>query len=232
MTTISDTNKVFVIIPFYNENTVIEEVIRNLLPFNYKIVLIDDGSVISPAQLLNEFNSIYFLRHKVNLGQGAALQTGIDFALQKGADWLVTFDADGQHQASDIESLILPLINNEADICIGSRFMKGGSHNMSFMRNVFIQLARFLNYFLTGLMMTDAHNGLRAFNRKAALSIHLIENRMAHPTELLGQIKQHKLRLKEVPVTIHYNEYTSKKGITITNSFRIFFDILLNKFFK
>ena len=88
----SNPDSIFVIIPFYNENTVIREVIERLLPYNYKIILVDDGSTKSPVDILSDINPLHYLRHKVNLGQGASIQTGIDFALQKGAKWLVTFD--------------------------------------------------------------------------------------------------------------------------------------------
>lgn len=232
MIPINDTNKVFVIIPFYNENFVIEEVIKTLLPFNYQIVLVDDGSVISPVQLLNEFNSIYFLRHKVNLGQGAALQTGIDFALQNGAEWIITFDADGQHLATDIESLLVPLQNNNADICIASRFLEKGTHNATAGRMLTLKAARWVNYLFTGLILSDAHNGLRAISRNAAEKFDLKENRMAHATEFLIAIKKHKLRLKEVPASVYYSTYSRKKGQSVFSSIRIFFDLVLHKLFE
>lgn len=226
-----DSRKVFVIIPAYNENEVITSVIEDLLPLNYQIIVIDDGSEMPLQSLLNHF-PVTVLRHKVNLGQGAAIQTGIEYALLKNSQYIVTFDADGQHSAGDIEKLLVPLENNEADICLGSRFIKGAKHNMSFTRKILIHSARVLNYYLTGIMLTDAHNGLRAMNVKAASAIKIRENGMAHATELLSQIKKNKFRYREVPVHIHYSDYSRKKGQTIWSSFRIFFDLLLNKIFK
>lgn len=231
MSTRIDTREVFVIIPAYNENAVIATVIEDLLPLNYQITVIDDGSEMPLQSLLNHL-PVTVLRHKVNLGQGAALQTGIDYALLNNSQYIVTFDADGQHSPGDIEKLLLPIELNEADICLGSRFIEGAKHNMSFSRKVLIQIARFLNYCLTGIMLTDAHNGLRALSRKAASTIHIRENGMAHATELLTQIKKNKFRYKEIPVHIHYSDYSRKKGQTIWSSFRIFFDLLLNKIFK
>jgi glycosyltransferase involved in cell wall biosynthesis len=227
----TDHRKVFFVIPAYNENTVIRSVIEGLLPFNYQLIVIDDGSE-NPLFPVIENLPVIFLRHPVNLGQGAALQTGIEYALSKKADYIVTFDADGQHKASDIEKLLLPLENNEADICLGSRFIKDAQHNMPFARKLIIQTARFLNYCLTGIMLTDAHNGLRAMTRKAGSAIQIRENGMAHATELLTQIKKNKLRYKEVPVSIHYTDYSRKKGQSLWSSFRIFFDLILNKIFK
>ncbi len=222
---------VFVIIPAYNENAVIQSVIQELLVLNYNIVVVDDGSAKSLYCLLNKM-TVYYIRHKINLGQGAALQTGIDFALSKQAKYIVTFDADGQHQPNDIERLLQALIYNKADIVSGSRFLEGSSHNMSFERKKLLQIARYINFAFTGLLLTDAHNGLRAMTREAAQKIQLQENGMAHATEILRQIKKKKLKHKEVPVTIHYSDYSTKKGQTLISSFRIFFDLLLNKIFK
>jgi polyprenyl-phospho-N-acetylgalactosaminyl synthase len=231
MSTLTDPKKVFVVIPAYNESAVIESVVHQLLPYNYHLIVVDDGSD-TPLFSLFKNLPVTILRHPVNLGQGAALQTGIEYALTKQATYIVTFDADGQHQASDIESLLVPLTSNAADISLGSRFIKGGGHNMTFTRKVLIQIARFLNYCLTGLLLTDAHNGLRAMNRKAASAIRIRQNGMAHATELLTQIKKNRLLYKEIPVTIRYTAYSRKKGQTVWSSFRIFFDILLNKIFK
>ena len=216
-------NAVFVIIPFYNENTVIREVIEDLLPYNYQIVLVNDGSTKSPYNILKDIDSLYFLHHKVNLGQGAAIQTGIDFALQKGAEYLVTFDADGQHLSSDIQSLLEPLQNNEADICIASRFLEKGMHNATKGRKITLKVGRWVNYFFTGLFLSDAHNGLRAMNRTAADKFNLKENRMAHATEFLIAIKKNKIRYKEIPATVVYSDYSRKKGQSVFSSIRIFF---------
>ena len=222
---------VFVVIPAYNENTIIRSVIQELLPCHYNIIVVDDGSVKTIFPLLYKM-PVYFIRHKVNLGQGASLQTGIEFALTKQAKYIVTFDADGQHQVSDIEKILKVLVSEKVDIVSGSRFMDGSSHNMSFMRKALLQIARYINFLFTGLLLTDAHNGLRAITAEAANKIKITENGMAHASEILYQIKKRKLRYREVPVTIHYTAYSRQKGQTLASSFRIFFDLLLNKIFK
>lgn len=231
MSILIDTKKVFIIVPAFNEYAAIKQVVNDLLSFQYNVVVVDDGSETSLYSLLENLD-VTILRHPVNLGQGAALQTGIEFALSNQAEYIVTFDADGQHQASDIAKLLQPLLNNEADITLGSRFIKGAYHNMPAKRKILLQVGRRLNYLLTGILLTDAHNGLRAMNRKAASNIQISENGMAHATEFLTQIKKNKLRHKEVPVTIHYTTYSKNKGQTAWGSFRIFFDLLLNKIFK
>ena len=223
--------EVFVVVPAFNENAVIRQVVSDLLGFQYQVVVIDDGSETSLYALLNDL-PVYFLRHEINLGQGAALQTGIEFALTKDGNYIVTFDADGQHRATDIERLIQPLADNEANFVLGSRFIEGASHNMPWRRKILLQLVSYLNYFFTGLLLTDAYNGLRAMTRPVAEKIHLVENGMAHSTEFLAQIKKNKFRYKEIAVNINYTEYSLKKGLTLWSGFRILIDIFLNKIFK
>lgn len=231
MPTLIEPKEVYIIVPAFNEHTVITTVISDLLSFHFNIILVDDGSEIPLSPILRNF-PLTVLRHSINLGQGAALQTGIEFALSKDAKYVVTFDADGQHQASDIEKLLTPLANDEKDITIGSRFMKGSQHNMTGLRKITIRIARLINFFFTGLILSDAYNGLRALNVKAAMAAQIQENGMAHATEILAKIKKNKLRYMEIPVNIRYTEYSRKKGLTVWNGFRIFFDILLNKIFK
>lgn len=226
-----DPGVVFVVVPAFNEHGMIRSVAEDLLAYQYRVVVVDDGSNPPLAPLLRNL-PVYILRHKVNLGQGAALQTGIEFAQTNNASFIVTFDADGQHQAADIALLLEPLLEDKADIVTGSRFMEGSKHNMPGGRRLLVQAARYLNYLFTGLLMTDAHNGLRAMNRKAAAKMQLEENGMAHATELLSVIRKSGLRHLEKPVHIRYTSYSRAKGQSAWSSFRVFFDLLLNKIFK
>lgn len=220
------------IIPAYNEQEVIRDVLTGLLQYPYKIVVVDDGSAPSLQQPLSDFAGITYIRHKVNLGQGAALQTGIDYALRHNAAYIVTFDADGQHSAADIGRLLAPLQNNEATVALGSRFLQKNMHNAPASRTRLLKAGRWVNYFFTGLYLSDAHNGLRAMTREAASKIHLKENRMAHATEFLFAIRKHKLAYKEVPATVLYTDYSKAKGQSVFNSIRIFFDLVLHKLFE
>ena len=224
-------NKIFVVIPAYNEQDKLHTVVSELLALNYSVVIVDDGSKQPLKKSLN-ISAAYLLTHKINLGQGAALQTGVEFACSKGAEYIVTFDADGQHRAADIDILVNKLFESGSDVALGSRFIEGSAHNMSFVRKWLIQIARFINFIFTGLLLSDAHNGLRAMTAKAAQKIKLSENRMAHATEFLSIIKSKKLKHTEVPVQITYSDYSRAKGQSAWDSFRIFFDILLNKIFK
>jgi glycosyltransferase involved in cell wall biosynthesis len=151
------------------------------------------------------------LRHPINLGQGAALQTGIEFALACGAELIVTFDADGQHRTADVTRLIDALQAEHADFALGSRFL-GSAANVPSLRRVLLRAATLFTRLTTGLALTDAHNGLRAMTRRGALRIRLRQDRMAHASEILGQIAASGLKYVEVPVTIDYSSYSRAKG--------------------
>lgn len=220
-----------VIVPAYNEQASLRDVVSELLSYSYEVIVVDDGSQTDLRSSIAGLQ-VYFLQHEINLGQGAALQTGIEFALHKAADIIVTFDADGQHCVEDINALIEPLESGEVEMSLGSRFLEGGKHNMSFSRRIILQSGRFINYLFTGLLLSDAHNGLRAMTSKAAAKIHLKENRMAHASELLWQISSQNIRYREIPVHIRYTAYSKKKGQSAFNSVRIVFDLILNKIFR
>jgi glycosyltransferase involved in cell wall biosynthesis len=226
-----DPRKVYVVIPAYNENEVIITVIEELMPFHFSLIIIDDGSE-SPLYPVIKHLPVFVLWHRVNLGQGAALRTGIEYALSKKADYIVTFDADGQHNPGDIDHLLQPLLTSNFDLTIGSRFMSASKHNMPLKRKILLQFARYINFLFTGLLLSDACNGMRAMSGSAAEAIDIQETGMAHSTEILSKIRKRKLRLLEVPVKINYTGYSLKKGLNIWSSFRIFFEILLNKIFK
>jgi len=230
MSALVNPSSVYVIVPAFNEGRVIRSVIEKIRAHAYSAVVVDDGSSPDLYPLVKDL-PIHFLRHKVNLGQGAALQTGIEYALAQGAAYLVTFDADDQHTAADISRFIDALAAGKADIILGSRFLQDAAHNMPRRRKRLLQIARYINYLFTGLLLSDAHNGFRAMNRKAAEAIRMHENRMAHATELLSQIKQKGLRYSELPVQVRYTAYSRAKGQGLWSSFRILFDLLLAKLF-
>jgi len=161
----TDPKKVFVIVPAYNEQSVIREVVQELVAMHYKVVVVDDGSAKSMYPFIQGL-PVFFLQHEVNLGQGAALQTGIEFAREHGAQYIVTFDGDGQHNANDIEKLLEPLRSNETDFTLGSRFLEGSQHNMSSGREKTLHLARLINYIFTGMKFSDANKRMRGFKKK------------------------------------------------------------------
>lgn len=223
-------NTCFIIIPAFNEQPVLAQVIAGIRAVSgAEIILVDDGS-IEPLQV-SGYAGLHVLRHIVNLGQGAAIATGIAFALEQGAEIILTFDADGQHDPQDIENIQQPVRSGVVDIALGSRFL-GRTNKIPWVRTVMIFCARCLHFLLTGLWMTDAHNGFRALNRQAAEAISITENRMAHASEIILEIKRKKLRWEEVPVHIAYTSYSLRKGQHSSNGVRIFFDVVLHKLFR
>jgi polyprenyl-phospho-N-acetylgalactosaminyl synthase len=222
--------KIFIVIAAYNEEKSIGHVIAALTHEGYKnIVVVDDGSADRTYHTASQ-SGAYTLRHVINRGQGAALKTGIDFALSKGAEVIVTFDADGQHVPADIRRMVAPVLDGSADVTLGSRFLAGGRTNVSPLRRVYLKLGVFAFLVLYGIRLTDSHNGLRALSRHAAEKIEIKSDRMEHASEIVDQIKKKRLRYKEVPVEIRYTEYSLKHGQKyLTNSFNIFFRMILKK---
>ena len=195
----------------------------------YEVAIVDDGSSENVLEEIQDLN-IHFLRHPVNLGQGAALQTGMDYANQCNADFLVHFDADGQHQITDIEKMLEPLRNESCDVVLGSRFLNESTKAaVPFYKRGLLKLAKIVNGIFTGIWLSDAHNGFRALNKKAFSTIRLEENNMVHATEIVQQIKYHELRYTEVPTEIIYTEYSKQKGQSPLNAISIFIDLILKK---
>jgi glycosyltransferase involved in cell wall biosynthesis len=217
--------------PCYNEAAVIRDTVTDVLRHGYSVVVVDDCSKDNSKTRLSGL-PIYYLRHRVNMGQGAALQTGIDFARRKGAKYFVTFDADGQHESNDIAGMIELLEKENADIVFGSRFLPGAKTNVSRSRTFVLNAGRYVNYLISGIMLSDSFNGMRILSKQAAEKIKLTENRMAHPAQLLMLTAAHKLRYSEYPVAIHYSEYSKNKGLRNKDGIKILFEILLFKLFR
>jgi glycosyltransferase involved in cell wall biosynthesis len=223
---------VFVVIPAYNEAAALPATLQSLLKNPYQLVVVDDCSRDETWALLERY-PVYAIRHGMNLGQGAALQTGTTFALSRGAAYIVHFDADGQHRAEDIETLLAPLRRGEADVALGSRFMRPEDvAQVPRFKRLLLRSAVLVDWALTGIKLTDAHNGFRALNRRAAQAIELQENRYAHATEILAQIHTHRLRYVECPTHIVYSDYARAKGQSVWNALNIVIDVLLQKAFR
>jgi polyprenyl-phospho-N-acetylgalactosaminyl synthase len=217
---------VIAVVAAYNEAGAIEAVIRDLRPVVAETVVVDDGSKDATAEVARRAGAVV-LRHAVNRGQGAALQSGIRLALARGASIVVTFDADGQHLASDVPRLVQPVADGTADVALGSRFL-GGS-KVPPLRRLLLKAAVVFTRLTTGLTLTDAHNGLRAFSRRAAETIRIRQDRMAHASEIVSEIRRHELRFVEVPITVLYTDYSRAKGQTAFGAFRVLFDLFVGK---
>lgn len=213
----------WVVVPAYNEATTVGEVVKQLRQLCPNVVVIDDCSPDPTVQRAHAAGACV-LRHPINLGQGAALQTGITFALQHGASHVVTFDADLQHRAEDVPQLLAALSKSGADFALGSRFL-GAAQNLDLARKLVLKAAVIFTRITTGLKLTDAHNGVRAMTRRGASSLKIRQNRMAHASEVLQQIAASGLPYVEVPVTVKYTNYSRAKGQKLTNSINIVLEL-------
>ena len=218
----------YIIIPAFNESSGLAAVLESLLPLNCGIIVIDDGSTNGTDKIAGAF-PVLLIRHELNLGQGAALETGMEAARKLNADFVIHFDADGQHDSSDITQLLVPLQKGEADIVFGSRFLDKKPSGLNFSRKFILKAGRWINYLITGILLTDAHNGLRALNKKALRSIHFRQPGMAHASEILYEVKRKSLRYLEQPVHISYTDYSKRKWQTLLNSINILFHLFFKK---
>ena len=218
--------RVFIIIPAYNEEKTIALVVRGVFTSNpgVQVVVVDDGSSDKTARLAKESGAVV-IQHVINRGQGAALQTGNDYALKAGAEVIAHFDADGQFEPREISKLVEPIVQAEADVVLGSRFLKNNTIPLS-KKYLVLPTARLVNFIFTGLWLSDAHNGFRVMAARAAGLIKINQDRMAHNSDIVRQIKEDNLSFIEVPVTVHYHRY----GQGLGGGLKIVKDLLFGKF--
>lgn len=221
--------KVLVIVPAFNESQVISKVIQSI-PKKLKgiskleVVLIDDGSkdrTISEAKK----TGITIASHIINRGLGATIRTGFEIARQKGADIMVTFDGDGQHNPKDIQKLINPIIDKKADFIVGSRFIR--NQQVPLDRFIINWIANFITFALYGVLSSDSQSGLRAFSKKAINKIDVKADKMDFSSELLLEAKRSNLVIREIPINAIYTIYSRKKGQKNINALPVFARLLI-----
>jgi glycosyltransferase involved in cell wall biosynthesis len=217
---------IFIVVPAYNEQGTIASTLRNLFKQGYKnVVVVDDGSSDNTFDVAKNEGAIV-LRHVINRGQGAALQTGNEYALMRGASHVVHFDGDDQFNAADIQPAVEFLQAQNLDIVLGSRFLDNRT-TMPFTKRHFIfPIGRALNTLMTGVKLTDVHNGFRILSKKALEKIKITQDRMAHNSEIVAQIKKHKLSYGEFPVEVRYMRY----GQGVGGGFKVLKDWLWSYF--
>jgi polyprenyl-phospho-N-acetylgalactosaminyl synthase len=222
--------RLFLVIAAYNESGAIAEVVRELSAGYPNVVVVDDGSTDDTLRQAQAAGAIV-LRHLVNRGQGAALQTGITYALSAGAEVIATFDADGQHSPDDLPALVRPIFAGEVDICLGSRFL-GQVSAMPRRRRWMLRAAVGFTRLTSGLRLSDTHNGLRAFSRRAAQHFDIQLDRMAHASELIDQVRSSALPYREIPVHIRYTRYSLAKGQRSSAALRVALEYLIGRLLR
>lgn len=207
--------KIFIILPAYNEAGRIASVLQSLQNEGFSnLVVIDDGSTDQTAQIARE-NGALVLTHAINCGPGAATQTGLSFALEAGADILVTYDADGQHAASDVKTVIAPILQKTYDACLGSRFLQ--KNKIPLLRRFFNWLGNLITFLIAWIWVSDSQSGFKAFSREAAQKIEITMNGYEFCSEIIRKISEQKLKFCEVPVTVFYTHESLAKGQSFAN---------------
>lgn len=216
--------RIFCIIPALNEEGTVGEVIKNVKPLVDTVVLVNDGSTDNTARIASEAGAVV-LSHPINRGQGAALETGNQYALQNGADIIFHFDADGQFSIEDIERVLNPLLSGDFDAVLGSRFLEKKSKMPFLKEKIFMPIARLVNFFLFGVVLTDPQSGFRALTSDSWKKIKIKQNGMAHCSEIIAKIFKNKLRVCEVPIVVSYDEFGQK----FSGGIRVVKDLLMAK---
>jgi glycosyltransferase involved in cell wall biosynthesis len=214
------------IIPMYNEEQVIVDVIAGLKSFFPHVLCIDDGSSDKSA-LLAEKAGAQVLRHSVNIGQGASLATGFQWVQQNREFlYMITFDADGQHRPEDACQLVTELSNKGMDVVFASRFFEPTQSTVPTVKRLLLRTVAKITNALTDSQLSDAHNGLRALTVEASRSICITQNGMAHATQFVSLVRQANLKYTELPVTVLYTKYSRSKGQSLMNSINIALDLI------
>ncbi len=215
---------VWVIIPAFNEAAVIGEVIADVRSVFDHVVCVDDGSADATADIAGRAGA-HVVRHPINLGQGAAIQTGVEYARkQAGAQIFATFDADGQHRVKDLAAMVDRLSAGDVDVVIGTRFGTQGGARPPLVKRIVLQTAARLSRRGRRLGLTDTNNGLRVFNKKVADGLDITMSGMSHANEFIMLIDENSWRVVEEPIEVLYTEYSRSKGQPLLNGVNIIFD--------
>lgn len=211
-----------IIVPAYNEQKKIGRVVRGLFEHGFnRVLIVDDGSTDDTAESARAAGALVSC-HPINRGQGAALETGHEYARANGEDAVVHFDGDDQLNPADIALAMAAFKTSGADVLLGSRFLDNRSRLPWLKKFVVLPVARVMNYLFTGVKLTDAHNGFRILNQCALEKIRLRQDGMAHATEIVGQIKKFNLKFVEFPVEVRYYEF----GQGVRGGVRILVDLI------
>ncbi|GAA4295642.1 glycosyltransferase family 2 protein [Mycobacterium paraffinicum] len=224
MVTDSKYSGAWIVIPAFNEATVIGEVVADVRSIFDNVVCVDDGSTDGTGEVARRAGA-HLVRHPINLGQGAAIQTGVEYARkQPGAQVFATFDGDGQHRVKDLAAMVDRLCAEDVDVVIGTRFGAPGGTRPPFVKRLVLQTAARLSRRGRRLGLTDTNNGLRVFNKKVADGLDITMSGMSHANEFIMLIAENHWRVVEQPVEVLYTDYSKSKGQPLLNGVNIIFD--------
>lgn len=226
-----NTEGIFLVVPAYNEKETVSQIIEGIAENGYSVILVNDGSADNTLELATQSkrkypNQIFVVSHVINRGLGAALKTGMTVALNKGAKYIVTFDADGQHEISDIPGVCKPLQEGKADVVIGSRPFEDMPISKSFA-NIVMNALTLIFY---GRKVKDSQSGLRAFTAEAADKINIVSSGYGVSSEFIKEISDKNLRLDEVTITTIYTPETQHKGTDAIVGLKILIKMVIDLF--
>lgn len=211
---------IFVVIPSFNEARRIENVLEEIESFDFPIIVVDDGSRDSTFEKAKK-HKVTLIRHRINLGKGAALKTGCEAALSMGADAIIMMDSDGQHKAEDLPKFLEKIQSGKYDVIFGSRNMNLGVPLIRFIGN---KLASVLISLLFGVYISDLICGYRAITKKAFVQMQLQSSDYGIETEMIVKTAKLNLRYCEIPIkAIYYDKF---KGVTILDAFGVLLNVI------
>ncbi|MCF7906964.1 glycosyltransferase family 2 protein [Patescibacteria group bacterium] len=213
------------VIPAYNEGKNLQAVLKTAQKYVDEIIVVDDGSADNTFNVAQQEKGVVALCHLINRGQGAALETGNQKALARGADIIVHFDGDGQFLASEIKEVVFPIKEQRADVVFGSRFLEKKSNLPWFKEKIIIPLAHLVNKLFFGVSLTDPQSGFRALSRSAAQKIKINNDGMAHNSEIMAKVFRHNFKIEEVGITVLYHHFGQNFG----QGMKIIKDLFLSK---
>ena len=216
------------IVPAYNEEKSVGSVVRSLLAYVDEVIVVDDGSHDNTSGVAHTSGATV-LKHKINRGQGAALETGHVYARMHNADFVLHFDADGQFSVDDIAPALQALKDANVDVLFGTRYGEKASNVPFTKRYVIGPIGRIIDRIFGSVHLSDAHNGFRILTKKALETISITQSSMAHASEIPALVKKHNLSYIEIPVSVTYHEYGQgiQGGIGIVRD--LFFGIFSSK---
>ncbi len=226
------TSQIYIVMPAFNEAKAISSVIDELVGLGHKnIIVVNDGSFDNTGSIIDT-KAVIAIHHAINRGKGAATQTGLDAAKILNAEYVITIDADGQHNPADIAKLLQPVMAGEVDVALGSRFLH--KQDIPFSRKLINVVGNLITYIFYGIYLSDSQSGMRAYNAKANNLIRTTFDRYEFESEVVQQIKQHDLKYREFPITVRYNEHSLNKynnvkveGQSFLNGFRMIFRMII-----
>ena len=216
-----------VVVPAFNEENNIGAVLEDLGKYFSNVLVISDSCTDGTTHICKNYKFSRVINHLFNIGQGGAIQTGVDFFLNHTSfDYLITFDGDGQHRAIDAYNMISFIKTSGSDLVVGTRFKTLTAKNeIPLSKRFALAISTKIENLITGLKLSDAHNGLRVFTRRACSHIDLWNLKMAHSTEILMIASASKLKVNEFPVVIRYTEY----GQHPLNGVNILLDLIVSR---